>query len=105
MRASTFWAVTVPRVMSIYATTIFIVLWVGLAIALAVNQEWLDILWNWVQALPLVIRIIAWVILTPIMLGLWIWQSSWPVLGRLFGFAGIAAWAFLAFSSLNKAFR
>jgi ABC-type glucose/galactose transport system permease subunit len=91
--------------MSIYANAIFMVLWVGFVIALVVNPEWLDVLWNWAQALPLIPKIIVWVIFTPIMAGLWIWESSWPVLGRLVGFAGIVAWTLLAVSSLIKAFR
>ena len=105
MRDSIFWDVTVPRIMSIYANTIFMVLWGGFVIALIVNREWLDVLWNWAQALPSIPRIIAWVIFTPILTGLWIWESSWPVLGRLVGFAGIVAWTLLAVSSLIKAFR
>ena len=105
MRDSIFWDVTVPRVMSIYANTIFMVLWVGFFIALIVNREWLDVLWNWAKALPSIPRITAWVIFTPILTGLWIWESSWPVLGRLVGFTGIVAWTLLAVSSLIKAFR
>ena len=58
MRASSFWDVTVPRAMTIYANVIFVVLWVGFIIALVVNREWLDVLWNWAQALPLVPKII-----------------------------------------------
>ena len=37
MRASTFWDVTVPRAMTIYANVIFVVLWVSFFIALVVN--------------------------------------------------------------------
>lgn len=105
MRNSTFWEVTVPRAMSIYANVIFVVLWVGFAIALIVNREWLDVLWNWAQALPLAPKIIAWVLFMPVMAGLWIWESSWPALGRLAGLAGIAVWTLVAVSSLYKAFR
>jgi len=105
MRASTFWDVTVPRLMSTYANAVFVVLWVGFVTALVVNREWLDALWNWGQALPLAPKIIVWVILTPIMVGLWIWQSSWPELGRMAGLAGIVAWTLLAVSSLFRAFR
>jgi len=36
MGDSSFWAVTVPRAMSIYANVIFMVLWVGFVIALVV---------------------------------------------------------------------
>lgn len=105
MKDSIFWAVIVPRVMSTYATVVFLVLWVGFIAAIIVNREWLDMLWNWVQALHPVPKTIAWVILTPIMAALWIWESSWPVIGRLAGFIGIFAWTLLAVSSLYKAFR
>jgi hypothetical protein len=105
MRASSFWNVTVPRVLSTYANVIFAMLWVGFAIALVVNREWLDLLWNRVQALPSVVEIIVWVLFLPIMVGLWIWESSWPDLVRLLAFAGIVVWTLLAVSSFLRAMR
>lgn len=105
MNETSFWSDTVPRAISIYAIVIFVVLWVGFAIALVVNREWLDLLWNWVRALPSVAEIIVWVLFLPIMVGLWIWESSWPALVRLVGFAGIVAWTLLAVSGLLRAFR
>jgi hypothetical protein len=91
--------------MTIYANLIFILLWAGFIIALVINRAWLDVLWNWAQALPLVLKVIVWVMLLPIMVGLWIWESSWPALGRLVGFSGIFAWTFLAVSSFYRVFR
>ena len=105
MRDSSFWSVTVPRVLSTYAIVIFAILWVGFAIALVVNREWLDLLWNWVRALPSVAEIIVWVLFLPIMAGLWIWESSWPALVRLLAFAGIVVWTLLAVSSFLRAVR
>ena len=105
MRDSSFWSVTVPRVLGTYAIVIFAMLWVGFAIALVVNREWLDLLWNWVQALPSVAKIIVWVLFLPGMLGLWIWESSWPDLVRLLAFAGIVVWTLLAVSSFLRAVR
>ena len=105
MRDSSFWSVTASRVLSAYAVVIFVMLWVGFAIALVVNPEWLDLLWNWVRALPLVVEIIVWVLFLPIMVALWIWQSSWPFLIRLLGFAGIVAWTILAFYSFLRYWR
>ena len=105
MKDSSFWSVTVPRVLSTYAIVIFVVLWVGFVIALVVNREWLDLLWNWVRALPSVAEIIVWVLFLPIMVGLWIWESSWPALGNLFGFAAIVGWTLLAVSSFLRAVR
>jgi hypothetical protein len=105
MRASSFWNVTVPRVLSTYANVIFAMLWVGFAIALVVNREWLDLLWNRVRALPFVAETIVWVLFLPIMVGLWIWESSWPDLVRLLAFAGIVVWTLLAVSSFLRAMR
>ena len=105
MRDSSFWSVTVPRVLSTYAIVIFAILWVGFAIALVVNREWLDLLWNWVRALPSVAEIIVWVLFLPIMVGLWIWEPSWPALRHLLAFAGIVVWTLLAVSSFLRAVR
>ena len=105
MRDSSFWSVTVPRVLSTYAIVIFAILWVGFAIALIVNREWLDLLWNWVRALPSVAEVIVWVLFLPITVVLWIWESSWPALVRLLAFAGIVGWTLLAVSSFLRAVR
>ena len=105
MKESSFWGDTVPRALTFYAIVIFVVLWVGFAIALVLNPEWLDILWNFVRELPLVAEIIVWVLFLPIMVGLWIWESSWPALVRLLGFAGIVAWTLLPVRSLLRIAR
>ena len=105
MRDSTFWDVTLPRAMTIYANVIFVMLWVGFVVALVVNREWLDVVWNWAQALPLVAKIIVWVLFLPIMVGLWIWESSFSTLGNVVGFAGIVAWTLVAVANLFKVFR
>jgi hypothetical protein len=105
MSDSTFWDVTVPRVLSTYAVVIFVVLWIGFIGALGVNPEWFDLFWNWVRALPLVVEIIVWVLFLPIMVALWIWQSTSPVLVRLLGFAGIVGWTLLAIYSFLRFMR
>ena len=105
MRDSSFWSVAVTRALSTYAIVIFAMLWVGFAIALVLNREWPDLLWNWVRALPPVAEIIVWVLFLPIMVGLWIWESSWPVLGRLLAFGGIVAWTLLAVFNFLRAMR
>ena len=101
---SSFWSVVVSRVLSTYAVVIFAIMWIGFAVALVVNREWLDLLWNWVQALPPVAKIVVWVVFLPVTVGLWIWESSWPDLVRLLGFAGIVGWTALAVSSFLRAF-
>ena len=105
MRDSSFWNVTIPRVLSTYAIVIFAILWIGFAIALAVNREWLDLLWNWVRALPFVTEFIVWVLFLPIAVGLWIWESSWPAFVNLIAVAGIVVWTLLAVYSFLREVR
>ena len=105
MRDSSFRETTVTQAMNIYASLIFAVLWVGYATALVVNPTWLDMLWDWVQVLPIVTKIIVWVLFLPIMVGLWIWESDWTTLVRLLGFGGIIAWTLLAISNFIRVFR
>jgi hypothetical protein len=105
MRDASFWSVAVTRAITIYAVLTFVVLWVGFVTAMAANRGWLDLLWNWTQALPLMPRIIVWILILPIMVALWIWHSPWPAVLRIVGFAAIAGWTLLAVSSLHKAFR
>ena len=102
MRESSFWNDTIPQIMSAYAVTVFVILWIGFALALAVNQEWLNSLWDWVRGLPLLLEIVVWVAFLPITAGLWIWQSSWPTLVRLAGWGGLIAWTLVAIGSLFR---
>jgi hypothetical protein len=105
MRDAQSWNDAISKGMSLYAGLIFAVLWVGFLIALLANREWLNQVWSGVQALPPVPRLMVWVMLLPIMVGLWIYGAPWPTLGRLAGLAAIVAWTLLAVSSLYKAFR
>ena len=105
MKNSSFWDVTVPRVLSTYAVVICAILWVGFAVALIANRDWLDQLWNWVRGLPLVPEIVVWVLFLPIMVGLWTWESSWPALVSLLVFAGIVGWTLLAVTSFIRVVR
>lgn len=105
MRETSFWNVTFPRLLSTYAVLIFAILWVGFAIALIMNREWLDLLWNWVRALPTMAEVLIWLLFLPIMVGLWIWESSWSTPVQLLGLAGIVVWTFLAASSFIRAMR
>jgi hypothetical protein len=99
------WSDWLERIFTLYANVTFLVLWVGFAIVLIVDQEWLDRLWLWLQDLPRVLEIIVWVLFLPITVTLWIWQSSWSTLGRVVGFTGMIAWTLLALSSLRRLAR
>jgi hypothetical protein len=105
MSGKTFWEGPFSQALSIYAIVIFALLWVGFVLALVVNPEWLDVLWDWVRALPPLTEAVVWVFFLPITVGLWIWQSPWTDLGRLLAGAGIVGWTLLAVRSFVRTFR
>lgn len=105
MREASFWNDFVSKSMTIYANIIFLVLWIGIVASLAINRQWIDDVWSWVQGIPAVPNILVWILFLPIMVSLWIWESSGSTLGRVFGFGGIVAWTLLAVRSIYINFR
>ena len=76
---------------------IFAVLWVAFGIGLIWSQGSVDAAWNWVRSLPLVLEGVVWVLFLPVMVGLWIWESTWPLVLRLALVISIAGWNLLVF--------
>jgi hypothetical protein len=105
MKGSDFWNVTFARLLGTYAIAMFVLLWLGFALALIVNPGWLDQIWSWARALPLVARVIVWLVFLPVMTALWIWQAAWPAILRLLGAAGIVGWTLLAISGCRRAWK
>jgi uncharacterized membrane protein YvlD (DUF360 family) len=76
---------------------IFAALWLGFAIALVRDPARIDGTWRRLRTLPLVVQALAWLLFLPVLVGLWIWQTSWPRVARLLLVAGLAAWNLLVF--------
>lgn len=76
---------------------IFAVIWVAFAAALIWSQGSLDAAWQWVRGLPLVVQGIVWLLFLPVMIGLWIWETTWPLIWRLVVIVGIAGWNLVVF--------
>jgi hypothetical protein len=76
---------------------LFAVLWIGFAIALVWSQGSLDQAWQAIRSLPLVVQAVVWVLFLPVMAGLWIWETSWPLVLRLVLVVGLAGWNLLMF--------
>jgi hypothetical protein len=62
---------------------IFAVAWVAFGAGLVLSQGSVDQAWAYVQALPLPVQLIVWLLFLPVMIGLWVWESTWPILVRL----------------------
>ncbi len=74
---------------------VFAVLWVGFAVALVSSQGTIDAAWQSVRDLPLLVQVFVWILLLPVMAGLWIWETSWPLVLRLVLVIGLAGWNLL----------
>jgi hypothetical protein len=74
---------------------IFAVIWVAFGVGLVWGHGGLDQAWQTIRAMPLPIQLVVWVLLLPAVLGLWIWETTWPVVVRLVLVAGIAGWNLL----------
>jgi ABC-type amino acid transport system permease subunit len=76
---------------------IFALIWVGFGAALVLSQGSVDQAWQAIRALPLVVQLIVWVLFLPVMIGLWAWETTWPLLVRLLVVIGVAGWNLLIF--------
>jgi hypothetical protein len=74
---------------------IFAVLWIGFGVALVWSQGSLDAAWAWTRSLPLLLQGVLWLLFLPVMAGLWIWETTWPLALRLILVLGLAGWNLL----------
>ncbi len=82
------------RIINLIAFAALGVLWLGFIAGLAVRPEMLNTTWLSLRGLPLIIQALVWLLALPVVLGLWIWQMSWPSAIRLILVLGLA-WATL----------
>jgi hypothetical protein len=77
---------------NIFVFTLFTLLWLAFVAALLFRRETLKNTWQRIRSLPLLVQLILWLLFLPVMLGLWLWQTSWPLWLRLILVAGLAWW-------------
>lgn len=78
------------RIINIFAFAVLSLLWLGFAAALLFNRDILDATWQVFRAWPLILQLFVGLLVLPVVLGLWIWQTSWPLLVRLVLVLGLA---------------
>jgi hypothetical protein len=76
---------------------VFAIIWVAFGAALVFSQGSIDQVWAAIGSLPWPVQALAWLLLLPVMAGLWVWDSSWPMLVRLTIVIGVAGWSLLIF--------
>jgi hypothetical protein len=76
---------------------VFAVAWVAFGAALICSQGSLGATWQWVRGLPLIVQGIVWLLFLPVMFGLWVWETTWPLILRLVLIVGVAGWNLIVF--------
>jgi hypothetical protein len=76
---------------------VFALLWFAFAAALIASQGSLDQAWAAIRELPLVIQVVVWILFLPVVAGLWVWETTWPLIVRLVLVVGLAGWNLFMF--------
>jgi hypothetical protein len=76
---------------------IFAVIWAAVVAGLILSQGTVDQTWESIRALPIVVQVVVWLAFLPVMAGLWIWESTWPLVVRIVLVASLAGWNLLIF--------
>lgn len=87
------------------AFAVFVLTWAGFAYALAVDPAILDDVWAWFQGLQMPLAVVIWIVFLPLVVGLWIWESTWPPLVGLALGLGMLAWTLASVSGTIRLLR
>jgi hypothetical protein len=77
------------RIINIFAFAVLALLWLAFAAALLINRDLLDTAWQSFRSWPLIMQLVAELLVLPVVLGLWIWETSWPLLLRIILVVGL----------------
>jgi len=76
---------------------VFAIVWALFAIGLVTSQGSLDQAWTAIRGFPLIVQLVVWLLFLPVMIGLWVWETAWPLVIRLILVVGVAGWNLLVF--------
>jgi hypothetical protein len=88
-------------VFNVLVFTMFAILWIAFAAALAFSPGTVDDLWLQTRRLPLLIQGVVWLLFLPLMIGLWIWERTWSLPIRLVLIIAIGVWNVYMFFPLS----
>ncbi len=78
------------RIINIAAFTILALLWLGFLGALAFNRGLLDSAWQAFRGWAVILQVLVGLLTLPVALGLWAWETAWPLALRLVIVIGLA---------------
>lgn len=76
---------------------VFALIWVAFGAGLIWSQGSSDAAWQAIRGLPLLVQAVVWLMFLPVMVAMWIWETTWPFAVRLLLVVGIAGWNLLIF--------
>jgi hypothetical protein len=76
---------------------IFAAIWLAFGAGLVWSQGSVDSAWQTIRDLPLIAQIVVWLLFLPVMVALWIWETTWPLAVRLLLVVGIGGWNLFMF--------
>jgi hypothetical protein len=76
-------------VINIVAFAILTLIWLGFVAALVFNPAILDSVWHGLRGLPPIVQVVVWLLVLPVALGLWRWETSWHIWLRLLLVVGL----------------
>jgi hypothetical protein len=86
------------RIINIFAFAVLTLLWLAFAAAMLFNRDLLDTTWQSFRSWPLIIQWVVGLLVLPVVLGLWIWETSWSLWLRLIlvlGLGWVTVYTFL----------
>jgi hypothetical protein len=93
------------RIVNLGAFAILSLLWLVFALALIFNWALLDSVWSAFRSWPLAVQLLAGLLFSPVVAGLWIWETSWPVFLRVILVTGLGWATFFAFDPRHLLYR
>lgn len=88
----------IPRLVSGGALlVVFAIMWLAIGAAAVADPAGLDATWRAIGEWPLAAQAIGWLLFLPVMAGLWIWATDWPLAARIVLVVGLAGWSLLIF--------
>lgn len=78
------------RIINYFAFTVLTLMWLGFGAAILFNREMLTAVWQSFLSWPVIGQLSAGLLALPIVLGLWVWETAWPLWIRLILVIGLA---------------
>jgi hypothetical protein len=76
---------------------VFGAVWLAFGVVLVREPARIETAWRRLRSLPVVAQALAWLLLLPVLAGVWIWRTTWPRVARLTLVGSLAGWNLLMF--------